>query len=46
MSYIPMPQANHCDMQIYQALVMTRENLHKEELELADENKSMIKRAE
>lgn len=33
-------------MQIYQALVMTRENLYKEELEWADENKSMIKGAE
>lgn len=38
-----MPQANHHDMQIYQGLVMTEENLHKEELELADENNSMIK---
>lgn len=46
MSYIPMPQANHHDMQIYQGLVMTEENLHKEELELADENNSMIKGVE
>lgn len=41
-----MPQANHHDMQIYQGLVMTEENIHKQELELADENNSMIKGVE
>lgn len=46
MSYIPVPQANHCDMQIYQGLVMTEVNLYKEELELADENNSTIKGVE
>lgn len=46
MSYIPLPQANHYDMQIYQGLVMTKENLYNEELELADENNSMIEEVE
>lgn len=46
MSYIPMPQADHYDVQIYQGLAMTKENLHEEESELADEKNSVIKGVE
>lgn len=31
MSYVPMPQADHYDMQIYQGLATTEENLHEED---------------
>lgn len=46
MSYTPMPQADHYDVQIYQGLARTKENLHQEESELADEKNSMIKEVE
>ena len=45
MSYIPKPQADPRDMQIYQGPAMTEENLQ-EESELADEKNYMIKGVE
>ena len=41
-----MLQADHYDMQICQGLARTKENLHEEELEFADEKNSMIKGVE
>lgn len=38
-----MLKADHYDMQIWQGLARTKENLHEEELEFADEKNSMIK---
>lgn len=41
-SYIPVPQADPYDMQIYQGTAMTEENLQEEESELADGKNYMI----
>lgn len=46
MSHLPMPQADHYDMQIYQGLATTEENLQEEEFELANEKNYMIKGVE
>lgn len=46
MSYLPTPQADYNDMQIYQGLATTEENLHEEEFKLADEKNYMIKGVE
>lgn len=44
--YIPMPQADHYDMQISQGLAVTKEKLHEDKLQLEDKKNSVIKEAE
>lgn len=46
MHYIPVPQADHYDMQIYQGLAVTKEKWHEEELQLGDKKNWVIKDAE